>query len=239
MTDALYLSGPVEAADGSRRYTFVSTPGPTPEPLYVSWEDYLAHTTVSSRRAWLSRKVQSANRARLLGGRPRGRLTVAGAVQILETAHGECAVCGSLAVEPVPLDPHGRPYKLGLLERLGTIDHRIPVLAGGSNDLRNLRWVCSACNNLGASGPMHARRAASLDGPLFGLAMIPSGKRCCRRCRGPAEFRVVESTDRRWVPERGHVYCRPCFHARIPAPGGLIVELNGEETSTPPGWWEA
>jgi hypothetical protein len=234
VASSYYPIGTIELPGGSRAYEFSLHPG----PLYQSWEDYLKHTTDSSRRAWLARKLSRANRPRLLGGRPPGRVRLADVVALFEAARGSCTQCGNLAVESIPVGPDGAVIAWGLLRRrIGTIDHRVPVLAGGSNHRDNLQWCCFECNNLHPSGPMSIRVAAQDDGPLFGLPAIPVGERRCKRCTAAAVFRVYEPEDGSWTPRRGVVYCQRCFRARIPAPGGAIVQADGSRLTTPDGWW--
>lgn len=236
-------AGVLVLPDGSRRYRYLrGAGGALPEPLYASWEDYVEHTTEQTRRAWLRRKVSKANSVRLLGGRPEGRLRLADAVSLLEEARGRCAACGSLAVEPTPRDVAGKQIlgSMALQRRIGTLDHWVPVLAGGSNHLDNLRWCCGRCQNLRPVGqPLSPDRAATQDdGPLFGLPLLPPGDRRCKRHPDiAADFAVHDCADGSWSPRRGVVRCPKCVEAGDPAPGGVIITADGTAYVTPDDWW--
>lgn len=236
-------AGVLVQPDGSRRYRYLyADDGSLPEPLYASWEDYLEHTPEQTRRAWLRRKVSRANRVRLVGGRPEGRLRLADAVRLLEESRGRCAACGSLAVEPNPRDGTGKPIlgSMALQHRVGTIDHWVPVLAGGGNHLDNPRWCCGRCQNLRPVGqPLSPDRAATQDdGPLFGLPLLPPGDRRCKQHRQTAaDFAVHDCADGSWSPRRGVVRCPKCAKAGNPAPGGIVITTDGTTLVTPDGWW--
>jgi 5-methylcytosine-specific restriction endonuclease McrA len=58
--------------------------------------------------------------------------------EILERNGFTCQQCGATGGDPDPTDP---PRKLRLV-----IDHVVPVSQGGRNERKNLRVLCSACN---------------------------------------------------------------------------------------------
>lgn len=39
---------------------------------------------------------------------------------------------------------------------VGTVDHYVPTVLGGSNEMQNLRWSCVRCNNMKGSMPPEA-----------------------------------------------------------------------------------
>ena len=116
-------------------------PGVPPAVLYSSWEDYLAKTTPADRRRWCAAKAAKANGFRLMSGRPETRISAEDVLAVLQEASGQCAYCGSLAVERRPLGPWGHVGR-----RIGSLGHRIARFNGGANTRANLAWCCMWCN---------------------------------------------------------------------------------------------
>ena len=125
-----------------------SPPGDAPPPpTYNCWDDYLSSTAVSERRGWCTQKAKKANRSRLLSPLVDVRVTTEQVWHILETARGRCAHCTSLAVEHRPSRSNGSPSSWAAVgRRIGSLDHAVSRVAGGSNDASNLRWTCLWCN---------------------------------------------------------------------------------------------
>jgi len=118
-----------------------------PDPLYSTWDEYLAATTEAQRLEWCRRKAKKANQPRLMSGAPDVRLTAAQVLRILIDAEGRCAHCHSLAVEPRPSNEKGHPVAWDSVgRRIGSLDHSDSRVAGGSNEPDNLRWSCLWCN---------------------------------------------------------------------------------------------
>lgn len=118
-----------------------------PDPIFVSWSDYLARTSEAERRAWCSRKARRANRERLMSGRPDERLGWQDVWLVLESAQGRCMYCGSLAVEGRPSQPNGAPAPWEPVgRRIGSLSHVVARGHGGTNTLENLGWACLWCN---------------------------------------------------------------------------------------------
>ena len=131
---------PPTPAPGS---TFVATE----KPVYTSWEDYLERTTVSQRMLWCRKKAERANRKRLMSGEPQVKIRGENVWTVLETAHGRCEHCGSLAVETRPSTATGQPAPWEQVgRRIGSLGHRIARFNGGSNAPDNLCWSCLWCN---------------------------------------------------------------------------------------------
>lgn len=118
-----------------------------PAPVYTSWENYLAHTTERERLQWCRVKAKTASRERLMSGRPERRTTALEVWQVAEAALGRCTYCGSLALERRPSGHGGRPMPWAMVgRRIGSLDHRLGLLDGGTNDVENLAWACLWCN---------------------------------------------------------------------------------------------
>lgn len=118
-----------------------------PQPMYDSWTQFLAQTTASERQRWCRAKARKANSARLMSGPPDTKITAQHVQAVLEAAQGQCAHCGSLAVEhrrssadgsPLPWEHVGR--------RIGSLGHKLARFNGGSNNPQNLCWSCLWCN---------------------------------------------------------------------------------------------
>ena len=121
-----------------------SAPPPVGEPppvVYASWEDYLVRTTSSERRRWCAAKAAKANSPRLMSGRPETMISADDVLAVLEEARGQCAYCGSLAVERCPPGPWGQVGR-----RIGSLGHRVARFNGGPNTRANLAWCCMWCN---------------------------------------------------------------------------------------------
>lgn len=73
------------------------------------------------------RKLSQARRARKSGAS--GSHTAEQLLQLLERQHFKCAGC----ITSIKDKRH--------------IDHIMPLARGGSNDIRNLQWLCPVCNN--------------------------------------------------------------------------------------------
>ncbi|MDQ0791940.1 HNH endonuclease [Streptomyces sp. B1I3] len=119
-----------------------------PQPLWLSFEDFLVGTPMREIRLWCSRKAIRANRGRLLSGHPTGRITTDDVVAVLTAARGRCRYCGSLAVQAAPTHPVSRkPMPWGHIgRRIGSLDHVVARIDGGRNSVGNLCWCCHWCN---------------------------------------------------------------------------------------------
>lgn len=119
-----------------------------PLPLWLTFGDFLAGAPVEEVRRWCGRKAARANRERLMSGRPTARITADDVVAVLTAACGRCSYCGSLAVQGAPVHPETRkPMPWGHIgRRIGSLDHVVALVAGGSNTVGNLRWCCHWCN---------------------------------------------------------------------------------------------
>lgn len=118
-----------------------------PPPVYTSWEDFLARTTERERLEWCRVKAKTANRERLMSGRPERSVTPQEVWQVAEDAQGRCTYCGSLALERRPTGRDGRPLSWAAVgRRIGSLDHLIARVAGGANDPANFAWACLWCN---------------------------------------------------------------------------------------------
>jgi hypothetical protein len=74
--------------------------------------------------------------------------SVEAVLSVLITAEGRCHWCGSLAVEGRPSDSiTGTPLPwTDVGRRIGSLDHIISRLDGGSNSIDNFAWACLWCN---------------------------------------------------------------------------------------------
>lgn len=137
-------------ADQARQIIRRARPRPTAPPqengkpppiMYTSWGDYMARTTPAERRRWCAAKAAKANGFRLMSGRPETRISADDVLVVLEKAHGQCAYCGSLAVERLPRGPWGH-----IGRRIGSLGHQLARFNGGPNTPANLAWCCMWCN---------------------------------------------------------------------------------------------
>ena len=120
---------------------------PAPEPTYRSFVDYLTQTTHAERMTRCRKAAKKANRERLLSSAPKHRLSGDDVLNVMISARGRCAHCGSLAVEKRPSKPNGAPLAWAQIgRRLGSLEHRHWRARGGDNDLSNLAWSCLWCN---------------------------------------------------------------------------------------------
>lgn len=116
-------------------------------PVYISWADFLAQTSVAERRKWCAAKAKKANKERLMSGTPAIRITAQDVLGVLDAAQGRCAYCSSLAVERRPSTPRGAPTPWEHVgRRIGSLNHRISLFNSGSNAPENLCWSCLWCN---------------------------------------------------------------------------------------------
>jgi hypothetical protein len=130
----------------------------TPQPLYTSWDDYLARTTPQERRAWCQKKVRVANRPKMMSNAAE-KLTVQEVADVLNAAQGRCVHCGSLAVEGRPSGPNGVPNPwTNVGRRIGSLEHIVSLSLGGRNHVSNLAWSCLWCNTW-----THQRIPGALD----------------------------------------------------------------------------
>jgi hypothetical protein len=134
-------------------------PGPVPSPRYASWEDWLGRVSPAEVRHWCQLMAHSANRPRLLSGRPQVRVHPETIWAVIAAARGRCAYCGSLAVERRPSGPHGQPIAWAAVgRRIGSLAHRTARFHGGGNEAENLAWSCLWCNTW-----LSERRPGALD----------------------------------------------------------------------------
>lgn len=118
-----------------------------PNPVYVSFADFVARTTPAERVRWCARKAKKANRPRLMSDTPENRLSAADVLAVLEAAQGRCAHCESLAVEPRPSKANGAPAPWEPVgRRIGALGHIVARVHGGANTPANLVWTCLWCN---------------------------------------------------------------------------------------------
>ena len=145
------------------------------DPLYRTFDQYLAATTEAQRRKWCQKKASQANRPRLMSGTPDVKLTADDVMQVLMEANGRCAHCGSLAVENRPSNEQGHPTKWDPIgRRIGSLDHSDTRVGGGSNARGNLRWSCLWCNTWPNQRiPGAIDHGAVQDGTLPPAAPVP------------------------------------------------------------------
>ena len=126
-----------------------------PPPLFLSWDDYLAKTSIGERMSRCSATAKRANRKRLLSAAVETRLSGQDVWAILEAAKGRCAHCGSLAVENRPSNPvTGAPAPWDSIgRRIGSLEHIRTRYHGGGNDRENLAWACLWCNTHSSRAP--------------------------------------------------------------------------------------
>jgi hypothetical protein len=137
---------------------------PAPPPIFQSFDDYVARTTVAERMNKCNAAAKKANRERLLSAAPKVRLSARDVWAVCEAARGRCAHCGSLAVERRPSKPNGAPAQWAQVgRRIGSLEHRQWRVAGGNNDLSNLAWSCLWCN----TWPTERRPGATDHGGFY------------------------------------------------------------------------
>lgn len=148
LTDEILERAAVAAAKRSG----VQMPGdptiPAGDPLYVSWGDYLEKTTPAQRRTYCAKKAVRANAPRYLSGPADVRVTADDIWSVIERRQGRCFYCGSLALEPAPLDPVTKHLSkwAQVGRRIGSLAHVEARILGGSNAVSNLDWACFWCN---------------------------------------------------------------------------------------------
>lgn len=64
-------------------------------------------------------------------------------LRIYERDGNKCQLCG--AVTRFFNSLYDSPFRAGGTVS-GSVDHKLPVSKGGTNDESNLRWVCRSCN---------------------------------------------------------------------------------------------
>ena len=126
---------------------FETAPTSAP-PRFEGWEHYLATTTPTERRAMCASRTRKANARRLMSEAPQRIVTADDVWHVVETARGRCHHCGSLCLERLPYDPVTKkklPWgHIG--RRIGSLEHLVPRVRGGTNDPANLVWSCLWCN---------------------------------------------------------------------------------------------
>lgn len=124
----------------------VKTP-PPPDPVYVSFVDYLARVPYKEITEKCRNAAKKANRERLMSLPPEHRISREDVLNVMVAARGRCRYCGSLAVEKRPSRPDGAPDRWAQIgRRCGSLDHSTWRAYGGDNDLSNLGWSCLWCN---------------------------------------------------------------------------------------------
>ena len=73
-----------------------------PEPLYKSFEEFIAKVPERDIRKWCNTKASKANKPRLMSGPPAYKIMGQQVMDILIAARGRCCYCGSLCVEKAP-----------------------------------------------------------------------------------------------------------------------------------------
>jgi len=135
-----------------------------PPPVFQSWEDYMARTTLQQRMPRCYAASKKANRKRLISGAPFTRITAADVWLVIEAARGRCIHCGSLAVESRPSKANGAPAPWAQVgRRIGSLEHLKARVIGGDNFKENLAWACLWCN----TWPNERRRAAEDHGGFY------------------------------------------------------------------------
>jgi hypothetical protein len=133
----------------SAKWQMPDAPTPdAPTPVFRSWSDYLAETSVSQRMKRCHAAAKKANAKRLMSDSPETRLSGHDVWAIVEAAQGRCTHCGSLAVENRPSNlTTGAPVPWAHVgRRIGSLEHLQSRYSGGGNDLPNLAWACLWCN---------------------------------------------------------------------------------------------
>jgi hypothetical protein len=147
---------------------------PIPAPKYYSWHDYLSRVSDKEIRTWCGKKATAANQPRKIMAWKFGtrlltwqeaknerlhlndatdtediyvivqpKLTVEMVYDVLCEAEGRCYLCNSLCVETKTREGSFKDRS----RRIGSLEHKIPVKAGGTNARSNLAWCCMACQN--------------------------------------------------------------------------------------------
>jgi hypothetical protein len=97
-------------------------------PVYLSWEDFLAQNKATEVMAWCRAKAKKANGRRLMSGQPTGQVAAADVWAIMAAARGNCAYCGSLAVQKRPSTPTGQPLPWEQVgRRIGSLSHVVSL----------------------------------------------------------------------------------------------------------------
>jgi hypothetical protein len=130
---------------------------------FPCWDAFVEQTTADERRRWCAAKANTANRERLMSGKPQSRITSDEVWTLLEAAKGRCAYCGSLAVEHRPSRPNGGPAPWAHVgRRIGSLSHIVAPFQGGTNTMDNLRWCCLWCT----TWPVERRLGATDHGGI-------------------------------------------------------------------------
>lgn len=122
--------------------------------------------------AWCRAKGKKANGSRLMSGEPTARITAQDVRAIMTAACGNCAYCGSLAVQKRPSTPTGQPLPWEQVgRRIGSLSHVVSLFDGGTNTPDNLVWSCLWCNTWRDEGRLGATDHGGLqpDGDLRGI----------------------------------------------------------------------
>lgn len=136
-----------------------------PPPVYTSWEDYVEQTPRKDLMLRCSQIASRANRPRLMSGRPATRVNGKTILAILTTTEGRCHHCGSLAVERRPSGVKGAPTSWEHVgRRIGSLDHIVAMVKGGTNELSNLAWSCLWCNRWRGERTMGATDHGGIQG---------------------------------------------------------------------------
>jgi hypothetical protein len=134
----------------SAKWQMPGAPTPdAPPPVFRSWSDYLAETSVSQRMKRCHAAAKKANAKRLMSDSPKTRLSGHDVWAIVEAPQGRCTHCGSLAVENRPSNPTtGAPVPWAHVgRRIGSLEHLQSRYSGGGNASENLAWACLWCND--------------------------------------------------------------------------------------------
>ncbi len=119
----------------------------TPEPLFVSWADYLNRASYPLR---MNRCNQAAKKANLRFPSRLGHSRLIGRQvwEVIERAQGRCCYCGSLAVEGKPdrRTTNGRGIWGHVGRRIGSLEHLSVTILPDHNVAENLAWACLWCN---------------------------------------------------------------------------------------------
>ncbi len=163
-------------------------------PRFVSWTDFLARTTPAERRRWCAKKTNTANRERLMSGRPDTRITVDDVLVVLERARGRCRYCGPLAVENRPSKANGAPAPWESVgRRVGSLGHAISRFAGvpirwktwcglafgvtlGRASGRSARWTMAGSIPMRTDRPVNGLLIRRHESPLILQGSPSSGR---------------------------------------------------------------
>jgi hypothetical protein len=154
---------------GTRGISSWQTPGvevpPAPEPVFLSWDDYISKTLERDRMRRCHSAASKANQKRFLSRAPDIKITGRMVWGIVEVAKGRCFHCNSFATENRPSNPiTGAPLPWAQVgRRIGSLDHIKWRFGGGGNDSSNLVWACLWCN----TWPSERRRMATDHGGFY------------------------------------------------------------------------